>query len=132
MNDNNINKTFNLKPVDFRQFFVYWVNFIKPYHNLSEKCMNVFAELLYQRYLFSQSISDSNLLEEIVMNVSTKNKIAKHFNITNNNLNLIYRRISAQGVIKNNRINPLFIPPIEKDKKSFKLLFIFNVDESKK
>lgn len=108
-------------------FFKYWLEFLKPFHKLTNKEIDVMAAFLKQRYEYSKVVSDQDLLNKLTMNEDTKRKIKEECGITQSHFQVIMTRLKKSGVITNNIINPKFIPRLDENASNFQLLFSFDL-----
>ena len=110
-------------------FFKYWLEFLKPFHNMSPRECEVIAELLRTRYELSKVVKDPILLEKITLSEEYREKVRHALGITANHFQVILCKLRKIGVLLDDRINPKFIPNVTEDNSngSFKLLFIFGL-----
>lgn len=110
-------------------FFKYWLEFLKPFHNMSPRECEVIAELLRTRYELSKVVKDPILLEKITLSEEYREKVRHTLGITANHFQVILCKLRKSGVLLDDRINPKFIPNVTEDNSngSFKLLFIFGL-----
>lgn len=109
------------------KFFRYWFEFLKPFHNLTEREIDVIALFVQKRYELSKVISDNKILDNVVMSEDIKAKIRTELGITLSHFQVIMGKLRKSKVIVDNRINPKFIPNIYEDKGSFQLLLLFDL-----
>lgn len=107
-------------------FFLYWVEFLRPIHKLSAGYMNVFAELLKERYYLSKNITDSALLDKELFSIEEREKIRKKFGFTQQYMWVVLSKLKLIGIISDGRLNPKFIPDFSGDKFELVLLFDLN------
>ena len=123
---NNINvKTIN---TTIENLFTLWLNFLKPYHKLRDKEIEILSFIIYKRYRLSKKISDDKIIDKILISKELKEEIKEKFNykdiqIVSNMLTTLRNK----GVIKDNKIIKGLIPNITDDK-NFKLIFNFVID----
>lgn len=123
---NNINvKTIN---TTIENLFTLWLNFLKPYHKLRDKEIEILSFIIYKRYQLSKKISDDKIIDKILISKELKEEIKEKFNykdiqIVSNMLTTLRNK----GVIKDNKIIKGLIPNITDDK-NFKLIFNFVID----
>lgn len=110
-------------------FFKYWFTFLKPFHNLSAREIDVIASFVKQRYELSKVIQDEELLNDVVMSNDIKKKVREECNITPQNFQVIMSGLRKRGVIKDNKINKRFIPNIGEDSSTFQLLLHFEQEQ---
>lgn len=107
-------------------FFKYWFEFLKPFHNLPERGINVATALAKHRYELSKKIKDENLLDEIVMSADTKRKVREELGLSATHFHVIISILKEKNIIVNNRMNPKFLPNITEGKNNFQLLLFFD------
>lgn len=125
--DNVINIPTSLKGKFFKQWFI----FLLPFHNLTDREMDVAAAFLLKRYELSKVISDVNILESVLMNEDTKRVIRETVGIKHQHFQVIMSKLRKSKVIIDNRLNPRFIPRIKEEKGEFELLFLFSFNDEK-
>ena len=114
-------------------FFKYWLEFIRPFHQLAPREIAVMASLLNNRFELSKVIKDSVILEKVALNEDAKDRAMKECNMSNNYLQVILGRFRKKKIIGNEGINPRFVPNIDLDNPTgvFKLLLLFEVKDGK-
>ena len=110
-----------------KSFFKYWFKFLKPYHNLTDKEMEVIASFVKYRYQLSKVIKDANILDKATMSEDTKLKVRGDCNLSSHHFQVIMSKLRKSKIIENNRINPRFIPNLLDESKPFQLLLVFNI-----
>lgn len=116
-------------PTSVDKFFKYWILFTRPLHNLTEKEMEVTACILKYRYNLSKVIIDENVLDVMLFGEDTRNKIKAECDISSAFFQVILGKLRKVNIIKDNKINPRFIPNFKKVE-DFKLLLYFDIDEA--
>lgn len=114
-------------PCSLKMLFRHWFLFLKPFHKLTDREIDVITALTYERYLLSKVISDSDILDKVVMSEDTKKKVREESNITLAHFQVIMGKLRRNKVIIDNRINPKFIPNITDENGSFKLMLLFDI-----
>lgn len=109
------------------KFFRYWLEFLRPFHKLTDRETDVMASFLKQRYELSKVIKDQELLNKVTMSEDTKRKIREECGITQAHFQVIMTKLKKSKMIDNGRINPRFIPRVEEDAKNFQLLLSFEL-----
>jgi hypothetical protein len=120
-----INNVFNIPATIDGNFFRLWLEFLRPFHGLKGKELDVMATFLKERYTLSKVISDNQLLNKIVMNEDTKRKIRNECGITPAHFQVIMTKLRKSGMIVDGQIHPKIIPRLEENPKDFKLLIYF-------
>ena len=114
-------------PTTLDSFFKQWLIFLKPFHGLTDRQIDIAAVFLKQRYELSKVISDEKLLDENVMSESTKKQVREECNITLPHFQVIMGKLRKNKVIVDGKINPRFIPNIDEETGIFQLLLLFEL-----
>lgn len=109
-------------------FFRYWFEFLKPFHSLTDREIQVASALVKQRYNLSKVIKDDTILDKVVMSEDTKRVIRTECNISLQHFQVIMGKLRKSKVIVDNKINPRFIPNLVEEQGSFRLLLNFELD----
>lgn len=107
------------------KFFKYWFEFLRPFHNLTDRELQVASELVKQRYKLSRVIKDEEILDKVVLCEDTKRTVREICNISLQHFQVVMGKLRKNKVIVDNRINPRFIPNIVEEQGSFRLLLNF-------
>lgn len=111
-------------------FFRIWIEYLTPLHNLTNREKDVVAAFIKARFELSKAVSDSTLLDKIVMSDDIKNKIKKECNVSDAFFQVILGKLRKTGVITDGKINPKFIPKrLSHDAQSCQLLLLFELNE---
>lgn len=114
-------------------FFKWWCVFLRPFINLTNREIDVIASFLKQRWELSKHISDSAILDTMVMSEDTKNKVIEECHITQSHFYVVMSNLRKHKVILGNVINPKLIPNIRLDDNgAFQLLILFKNNEKNK
>ena len=101
--------------------------FLKPFHKLTKREIDVAASFVKQRYELSKVIKDSEILDGVTMSEGTKKKVREECNITLPHFQVILGKLRKNKVIVDGKINPKFIPNINADNDTFQLLLLFEL-----
>jgi hypothetical protein len=112
-----------------KDFFKYWFVFLRPFHNLTDREIDVVVSFLKKRFELSQKISDTDILNKVLMGEDTKRQIREENNISLQHFQVIMGKLRKKNIIVDNKINPKFIPNIQEESKNFKLLLLFDLNE---
>lgn len=110
------------------KFFLYWFQFLKPISNLTNRETEIVAALVFKRYELSKVIQDEDILNRVLMSDTTKKEIREECDITQPHFQVIISKLKKNNIIKDNKINPRYLPDIKEDTKSFKMLFLFDFE----
>ena len=108
-------------------FFRFWFEFLRPFHNLTDREMQVASTLLKKRYELSKVIKDENILDKVVMSEDTKKVVREECNISLPHFQVIMGKLRKNKVILDGKINPRFIPNLTEERGSFRLLLNFEL-----
>lgn len=109
------------------KFFRYWLEFLRPFHKLTDREIDVTASFLKQRYELSKVVSDQEVLNKLIMSEDTKRKVREDCQISQAHFQVIMTKLKKSKIIDNGRINPKFIPKLDKDSNNFQLLLHFDL-----
>ncbi len=86
------------------KFFKHWFKFLLPYHGLTDREMDIAAAFLLKRYELSKVVSDTNLLESILMNEDTKRSIREGCDVKHQHFQVIMSKLRKAKIIIDNKI----------------------------
>lgn len=110
-----------------KKFFRMWLEFLKPFHKLTDRETDVLAAFLKERYYLSKKINDPELLDKILMNEDTKKKVREDCNyMSSTHFQVIMTKLRKSRIIVDGKISPKFIPKIDNED-NFQLLLLFNL-----
>lgn len=110
------------------RFFRIWLEFLRPFHKLTERETDVMAAFLKQRFELSKVVSDQEVLNKLTMSEDTKKKVRDDCNISQAHFQVIMTKLKKSKMIDNGKINPKFIPRINSDSSGFQLLLAFELE----
>lgn len=122
-----INNVISIPASTEGKFFRFWLEFLKPFHKLTDRETDVLASFLKQRYELSKVVSDQEILNKLVMSEDTKRKVREDCDITQAHFQVIMTKLKKSKMIDNGRINPKFIPRVEENANNFQLLLSFDL-----
>lgn len=111
------------------KFFRYWFEFLRPFHNLTDREIDVIAAFVRQRYDLSKVISDPEILDRETMSEVTKRKVREECNISLAHFQVIMGKLRKSKIIEDGKINPKFIPNIVEGENNFTLLLLFELKD---
>lgn len=107
-------------------FFRWWCVFLRPFINLTNREIDVITSFLKMRLELSKHITDSTILDSVLMSEETKRKVVKECNLTAQHFYVLMSNLKKNKVIINDTLNPRLIPNIRKDDNGcFQLLVLF-------
>lgn len=108
------------------KFFRYWFEFLTPFHNLTEREMDVITSFVKQRYELSKVIKDNEILDKVTMSEDTKKKVREECDISLPHFQVIMSKLRKNKVIIDGKINPRYIPSVDEENGSFKMMLLFD------
>lgn len=108
------------------KFFRYWFEFLQPFHNLTEREMDVITSFVKQRYELSKVIKDNEILDKVTMSEDTKKKVREECDISLPHFQVIMGKLRKNKVIIDGKINPRYIPLVDEENGSFKMMLLFD------
>ena len=108
------------------KFFRYWFEFLTPFHNLTEREMDVITSFVKQRYELSKVIKDNEILDKVTMSEDTKKKVREECDISLPHFQVIMGKLRKNKVIIDGKINPRYIPSVDEENSSFKMMLLFD------
>lgn len=106
-------------------FFRLWLDFLKPFHNLTERETQIAAAILKKRFELSKVITDDNILDSVTLGDESKRVIREECHISLAHFQVILGKLRKTKIILGDKINPRFIPNVSKSGDSFRLLLNF-------
>lgn len=118
---------------DSRTVFMYWLEFLKPYHKLANKEVEALSILLYYRWELSKEVSNIALVDKLLFSSEVRLKVREDLGgMKSGVFNNLLTTLRKKGVLsKDNKIIPALIPNIRPDSTGFKLIFDFEINDKK-
>lgn len=110
------------------KFFRMWLEFLRPFHKLTERETDVMAAFLKQRFELSKVVSDQEVLNKLTMSEDTKRKVREECGISQAHFQVIMTKLKKSKMIENGKINSKFIPRVGQTSKGFQLLLAFDLE----
>jgi len=113
--------------ISLNDFFKNWLIFLRPYHELTDRQIDLAASFLKKRYELSKDITNESLLDEVLMSESKKKEIIADCDISTTHFQVMMSALRKHNFIKeDNKINPKYIPSLDKeDPKKFSLMILW-------
>ncbi len=112
-------------------FFRLWVEFLRPYHEMTQREAELLTCLLKARHQLSKDIANEEILEQTVFSHLIRDKICDELGLTWRNYNVLICRLKAKRMIIDGKINKRFIPSLKEDAKEFKMVICFDFSSVK-
>ena len=108
-------------------FFRYWFMFLRPFHKLTNREIDVITAFVKHRYELSKVIKDDVILDKVTMSEDAKKQVREECGIAFQHFQVIMSNLRKNKVIENGKINPKFIPNITEENGMFKLMLLFDL-----
>ena len=108
-------------------FFRYWFMFLRPFHKLTNREIDVITAFVKHRYELSKVIKDNVILDKVTMSEDVKKQVREECGIAFQHFQVIMSNLRKNKVIENGKINPKFIPNITEENGMFKLMLLFDL-----
>ena len=108
-------------------FFRYWFMFLRPFHKLTNREIDVITAFVKHRYELSKVIKDDVILDKVTMSEDVKKQVREECGIAFQHFQVIMSNLRKNKVIENGKINPKFIPNITEENVMFKLMLLFDL-----
>ena len=108
-------------------FFRYWFMFLRPFHKLTNREIDVITAFVKHRYELSKVIKDDVILDKVTMSEDVKKQVREECGIAFQHFQVIMSNLRKNKVIENGKINPKFIPNIAEENGMFKLMLLFDL-----
>lgn len=115
-----------------RKFFHHWITVTEPMHKLGKTERGVLSEFLYYRYMLSQEVADEELLDKLLFDYATKEKICEAVGIPKTRLALVLTQLRKEGIVVGRSINKAYIPELVVGDSSFIMAYKFNITGNEK
>lgn len=113
-------------PCEVNSFFKYWFLFLRPFHNLTEREMDVITCFVKHRYELSKVIKDDDILDKVTMSEDTKVKVRQECNVSLPHFQVIMGKLRKNKIIVDGKINHRYIPSLKEENGSFKMMLLFD------
>ena len=94
--------------------------------NLTERDMDVITSFVKQRYELSKVIKDNEILDKVTMSEDIKKKVREECDISLPHFQVILGKLKKNKVIIDGKINPRYIPIVNEENGSFKMMLLFD------
>ena len=108
-------------------FFRYWFMFLRPFHKLTNREIDVITAFVKHRYELSKVIKDDVILDKVTMSEDVNKQVREECGIAFQHFQVIMSNLRKNKVIENGKINPKFIPNITEENGMFKLMLLFDL-----
>lgn len=109
------------------KFFRYWFEFLRPFHKLTDREMEVITTFAKYRFELSKKINDSDILDKVLMGEDVRKKVREECNLTLAHFQVIMGKLRKNKVIIDGKINSKFLPNIKEGDSSFQLVLYFDL-----
>lgn len=107
-------------------FFRYWFEFLKPFHKLTEREIDVATALVKKRHELSKVIKDAEILDKVVMSEYIRVKVMEECGLSLPYFQVILSKLKKNRILVDNRLNQNYIPKLQEEKGLFKMMLLFD------
>ena len=108
-----------------------WLEFLSPFHRLTDRELDVATAFLKARDELSKVILDSKVLDRNLMSEETQRKIKQECSLTNQHFQVIKSKLKNKHFFKDGGINDKLIPHFDgEDKSNFFTLLYFQIKDN--
>jgi hypothetical protein len=126
--DKKVNQAIIRMEASIDEFFLYWCKFLRPLHNLTDREIQVVAEILKKRFHLAKSIDDQELIDQLLFSPETKAEIRDIVGMSVTHYNCVIKRLrEVKILLEHNQINRRFIPKISEKDTNFNLNLYFEI-----
>lgn len=117
-------------PTRSSNFIRTWLEVMRPFHKLTSRQMDFAAALLEERYAIAERVTDKSLVDKLLFDEETKERIREKTGISKAYMHGILRTMRDNGMIIGNgkKISPEYLPTWKKGK-PFRMLFVFRNED---
>ena len=108
------------------EFFKYWFEFLKPFHSLTQREIDVISSFMKLRYELGKVIRDETILDDVVMSEESKRKVREEAGVSLAHFQVIMGKLRKNNIIIDGKLNPRYIPRVVEERGSFKLMLLFD------
>lgn len=91
-------------------FYRMWMEFLTPFHKLTAREKDVAARILLQYFKFKGSVSDPDVLKELLWSRSSRNDMLVSLKMSQPHFQMVVKKLEMAGILKDNEFNPRYIP----------------------
>jgi len=106
-------------------FFRAWVEFLTPYHKLTPRERDVAARIIAQRYHLLSSISDPEVLKEVMWSQTSRKDMRDSLGMSSAQFQMILATLREHDFLVDGDVNPRYIPHLT-DEPRFLLSVLFD------
>lgn len=106
-------------------FYRMWMEFLTPFHKLTSRERDVAARIIAQYFRLKSSISDPEVLKDVMWSHNSRKDMRESLGMSQAHFNMTLRKLKDAGVLKDDDINPRYIPHVSNDPR-FLLNIVFD------
>lgn len=91
-------------------FYRLWIEFLVPFHKLTPRERDVAARILMQYFKLKESISDPEVLKEVLWSAPSRKDMRESLKMTQVHFQMKLARLKESGFIVDGDINKKYIP----------------------
>lgn len=91
-------------------FYRLWIEFLAPFHKLTNKERDVAARILMQYFRLKESIDDVEVLKDVLWSRKSKKDMMDSLKMSQAYFQMTVAKLKSAGFLLNDEINPRYIP----------------------
>lgn len=107
-------------------FYRMWMEFLTPFHKLTAREKDVAARILQQYFKFKDSVSDPDVLKELMWSRSSRVDIMTSLKMSQAHFQMVVAKLKAAGILIDGEFNPRYIPHKVIDEPRFMLQIVYD------
>lgn len=121
MKPNNVIKL----PCTEGSFFRLWIEFLAPFHKLTDRERDAAARIIMQYFKLKESIQDPEVLRDVMWSHTSRRDMRESLKMSQPHFQMILGKLKAAGVLKDGDINPRYLPHMGEEPR-FMLSVVFD------
>lgn len=117
-------------PCTDHSFYRAWIEFLTPYHKLTAREKDVAARILAQYFFFRASISDPDVIREVMWSPSSRKDMMASLKMSQAHFQMVKSKLESVGFLDGKDINPRFLPHKTEGDSRFMLQVVFDWSSS--
>lgn len=106
-------------------FFRTWIEFLAPFHRLTDRERDVAARIIAQYFKLKPKISDPAVLEEVLWSETSRKDMRESLKMSSAYFQMILGKLRKIGFLTADGVNPRFLPHMG-DEPRFMLSIVFD------
>jgi len=106
------NNFFYVKCANDGKFFRSWIEFLTPYHHMTEREKDVAARILHQYFKFAENVEDPDVRKDLLWSRSSRKDMMASLGMNQPNFQMTLLKLRNAGFLIDREIQPKYIPHV--------------------